>query len=102
MTLSGLVSLSQTFTAPVAGPYGNTTIPFVHVQFSFTVLPALGGAGTVVPNADGSLTLTLTDASTNGTIGVDNIAFVPEPSSILAACVGLGVMGCVLRKRRHA
>ena len=89
VTLSGLVSLSQTFTAPVGGPYGNSTIPFTHVIFT---IPAL--------TANGTITLTLTDASTNGTIGVDNVSVVPEPSSILAACVGLGAVGCALRKRR--
>ncbi len=89
VTLSGVVSLSQTFTAPVAGASGTTAIAFTHVTFT---LPAL--------TTSGAITLTLTDASTNGAIAVDNVSVVPEPSSIFAALLGLGVAGWAVGKRR--
>ena len=89
VTLSGVISLSQTFTAPVSRVSGTAAIPFRQVTFT---LPAL--------TVSGALTLTLTNASTNGTIAVDNVSIVPEPSSVLAAFVGLGVVGCAFVKRR--
>ena len=52
VTLSGVISLNQTFTAPVGGGYGNSAIPFTHVTLT---LPAL--------TLNGSITLTLTDST---------------------------------------
>ena len=90
VSLSGLVSLSETFTAPVGGNYRANAIPF---QLATFTLPAL--------TADGSITITLTNASTNGTIAVDNVSVVPEPSSILAALLGLGAVGWAVGNRRR-
>ncbi len=90
VTLSGLVSLSQTFTAPTGGGYGTNAIPFTHVLLT---LPAL--------TANGTITLTLTNSSNpTGTIAVDNVSVVPEPSSVVAAFLGLGAVGCAISKRR--
>ena len=89
VTLSGVISLSQTFTAPVGGNYGNSAIPFTHVTLT---LPAL--------TLNGSITLTIADSTPDGSIAIDNVSVIPEPSSFLAAFVGLGAAGYAVRKRR--
>ena len=82
---------SQTFTAPQSGGAGygaGVNIPYVKATYTFTAL---------VPN----YTLTLTNSSTAaGTIAVDNVS-IPEPSSLMALFLGLGVVGTAVVKLRR-
>lgn len=90
--LAGVFNGSQTFTAPVGGPYGSGDIPFTSATFSFTALTS------------GSETITLTDASLYGAIAIDNVVLnvpqnVPDTGSTLAL-LGLSLGGVLVGARR--
>ena len=92
ITLSGVFNGSQTYNAPVGGPYGSGTFPFTSVMFSFT------------PLTSGSETITLTNASIDSAIAVDNASLqvVPEPSTYAALLLGAGILSVIALRRRRA
>lgn len=93
ITLSGVFNGSQTYTAPVGGPYGAGTIPFTSAVFFFTV------------PTSGAITITLTNSSLDSSIAVDNVglygnASIPEPASIATLLLGAGLLGGLALRRR--
>ena len=86
ITLSGVVVSTQTFLAPTGGLYGNANIPFSTASLSFT------------PATSGAITIALMDLSPNGTIGVDNVTLVPEPSSLWMMAAGVAMLGVYYRR----
>jgi hypothetical protein len=93
ISLSGAFNGSQTYTAPIAGPYGSGTIPFTSAVFFFT------------PSTSGSITVTLTNLGINSAIAVDNVglygnANIPEPASIATLLLGAGLLGGLALRRR--
>lgn len=92
ITLSGAFNGSQTYTAPIAGPYGAGQIPFTSAVFIFTAANS------------GSATITLTNLGINSAIAVDNVGLysnVPEPSSFAALLLGAGLLGGLVLVRRR-
>lgn len=94
MAVTGAATASQTYGAPVGGPYGAAnTIPFTAATLSF------------VAQTSGAATVTLTDSSPGAAIVVDNVlldtvAPVPEPSTwALVGLGGAGLLGFGLRRR---
>lgn len=93
ISLSGAFNGSQTYIAPVGGPYGSGTIPFTSAVFFFT------------PSTSGSITITLTNLGINSAIGVDNVslygnASVPEPASMATLLLGGALLGGLALRRR--
>ncbi len=81
VTLTGAISLTKSFTAPVNGNYGSGTIPFTFATLNF------------MPTSSGSITLTLNNTSPDGALAVDNVMVnaIPEPSSFWLALFALGM-----------
>ena len=90
--LSDGILFNQTFTAPIAGPYGTGVIPFTRATLTFT--PAVSGTlGVQVYNASGAF-------AAGTAISVDNVtlAAVPEPTAAGLTLLGAGLLAC--RRRR--
>jgi len=96
ISLSGAFNGSQSYLAPIAGPYGAGQIPFTSAVFFFT------------PTTSGSATITLTNLGINSAIAIDNVSLygnvppIPEPTSFAALLLGAALLGGVALARRRA
>ncbi len=93
ITLSGAFNGSQSYTAPIAGPYGAGTIPFTSAVFIFTM------------PTSGAVTITLMNSGIDSAILIDNVGLygnvsIPEPASIATFLLGAGLLGGLALRRR--